>query len=179
MSLDFPSAPVANQRYIAEGRTFLWNGSVWILEAESIPWATLDEALAGLATNKVMSPAAMKALIQASEPEPPNFGPLTCRAWARVDGLTGAILAQENVASVGLLGDEGVYTITFTTPLPNDDYIVHANAFFNTTSGFAHGLRTSLNPTTTSFELNTANTGGSGVVGVRRWASYFSVAVFL
>lgn len=77
MSLNFPSSPAAGDTLTAEGRTFIWTGAVWILQAEDIPWASLEEALAGVSMDTFMSPTTMKALIEASEPPPPSYGPLT------------------------------------------------------------------------------------------------------
>lgn len=178
MSLNFPSSPAAGDTLTAEGRTFIWTGAVWILQAEDIPWASLEEALAGVSMYTFMSPTTMKALIEASEPPPPSYGPLTCRAWCRFTASTGAILAGRNIASIAP-GPEGVYAFTFQTPLPSADYLIHTGFRFNDAGAFCGGIRVGVNPTVNGFSAVSAFTGGSGVVGTPRWANATSVAVFL
>lgn len=44
-----------------------------------------------------------------------------CRAWVVFNGLTGAVIQQGNVSNV-VRNAQGVYTITFTTPMPHANY---------------------------------------------------------
>lgn len=177
MSLNFPAAPTLNQRYTSEGRTFLWDGSLWLMEAEDIPWASLEQALAGVSADTFMSPAAMRAAIEASDPAPPNFGPLTCKARARWTASTGVLLSGENIASI-VSGPEGFYAFTFINPLPNANYIVHGSCRFSDTAAFTMGYRIGVNPTVNGFSLVSAFTGGGNVVGAARWGNSMSMAVF-
>ena len=64
MALNFPSSPTLNQVYTAEGVTFVWNGSLWVV-LNPFPWATNAEALAGVNTDRPMTPAATKAALDA------------------------------------------------------------------------------------------------------------------
>jgi hypothetical protein len=177
MSLTFPNAPVVGQTFTAEGRTFVWNGQVWLIKAEDIPWATLEEALAATSTDTIMAPDTMKALIQASEPPPPSYGPLTCRAWAVFSANAATIVASRNIASI-VTSPEGQTAVVFQTPLPSADYLVHA---FNRFSSWpmAVGLRVGVTPTINGFSMTHALAGGSGVVGTARSGSTGCVAVFL
>lgn len=52
---------------------------------------------------------------------PPVFG---IRAWVNLVGATGAINAQGNIATV-IRTSTGSYNITFTTPMPDSNYIVN------------------------------------------------------
>jgi len=178
MSLNFPATPSPGETFTAEGRTFEWTGAVWILQAEMIPWATMAEALAGVSADTIMSPATMRAAIEASEPPPPDFGPMTCRAWALITGSTGAVLASRNIASV-VMNPEGQYAVTFQTPLPNANYVVHGNNRFNGEKLMSIGLRIGVNPTPQGFSITSSTTGGSGVVGVPRGTGRISLGVFL
>lgn len=176
MSLNFPANPTTNERFTSEGRTFVWNGSLWLMEAEDIPWATLEQALAGTSADTFMSPATMRAAIEAIEPPVPDFGPLTCRAWARVNGGTGAITAHRNIASI-VMSPEGQYAVTFQTPMPSANYLVLGGTRFNDEKLAAIGLRIGVNPTVNGFSYTNSTTGGSGVVGVPRGTGN-SFAVF-
>lgn len=177
MTLDFPAFPARGERFTDEGHTFVWNGSVWILLAETIPWATLDEALAATSDDTFMSPATMRALIEASEAPPPDFGPMTCKARARWTASTGAILSESNIASI-VPGPEGFYAFTFRQPLPSADYIVHGSCRFSNTAAFTMGIRVGVDQTVNGFSILSAFTGGSGVVGTPRWGNSMNVAVF-
>jgi hypothetical protein len=177
MSLNFPAFPARGERFTDEGRTFIWNGAVWLLQPESIPWATLEEALAGVSADTIMSPATMRAAIEASEPPPPNFGPMTCKARARWTASTGAILSESNIASIAV-GPEGFYAFTFRQPLPSADYIVHGSCRFSNTAAFTMGIRVGVDQTVNGFSILSAFTGGSGVVGTPRWGNSMAVAVF-
>lgn len=74
MALDFPSSPVLNQVYTAEGMSFIWNGTVWlIVGAAAFAWATDAEAIDGLAVDKVLSPSNLPGLIDAVFTSPGRF----------------------------------------------------------------------------------------------------------
>lgn len=178
MSLTFPNAPQTGETFTAEGRTFVWNGQVWLIKAEDIPWATLEEALAATSTDTIMAPDTMKALIEASEPPPPSYGPLTCRAWARFTANTGALVASSNIASI-TPGPEGFYAFAFQTPLPSANYLIHTSFRFDDLGAFCGGIRVGVDPTVNGFSVLSAFTGGSGVVGAARWGNGTNVAVFL
>lgn len=177
MSLNFPAFPARGERFTSDGRTFVWNGSVWILTAEAIPWATMDEALAATSNDTFMSPETMRALIEATEPPPPDFGPLTCVAWARWTASTGVPTAERNIASI-VPGPEGVYAFTFRQPVARPDYIIHGACRFSNTAAFTMGIRVGVDPTVNGFTILSAFTGGSGVVGTPRWGNGMTVAVF-
>ena len=164
MSLNFPPSPSAGDAFTAEGRTFVWNGSLWLMQAEDIPWATLEQALAGLSADTIMSPATMRAAIEATEPPPPEFGPLVCRAWGRINGATGEILAHRNIASV-VMSPDGQYAVTFQTPMQNANYLVLGGTRRTDTNGACIGLRIGVEPTVNGFSYTNGVTGGSGVVG--------------
>jgi hypothetical protein len=57
MSLNFPASPAPGQVFTAEGRSFAWNGAVWLMQPTVIPWATNAEALEGTRADRAMSPA--------------------------------------------------------------------------------------------------------------------------
>jgi hypothetical protein len=178
VSLNFPATPAEGQTYTAEGRTFRWVSGVWLMDAEFIPWASTDEALAATVTDKIMAPATMKSLIDASEPPPASYGPLTCRAWGLIQGSDGAILASRNLASV-VMSPEGQYAVTFQTPLSNAGYLIHGNSRFNDTKMVAVAPRINVAPTVNGFSFTVSTTGGSGVVGVPRGVGRISIGVFL
>lgn len=62
MALNFPASPAINQRYSAEGVTFVWDGAQWLV---TWPWATQAEALAGTRTDVAMSPLTTQQAIAA------------------------------------------------------------------------------------------------------------------
>lgn len=62
MALNFPASPAPGEIFTSEGATFIWNGTVWMAQAPAvIPWATPEEARAGLRGDVVMSPALVQA----------------------------------------------------------------------------------------------------------------------
>jgi hypothetical protein len=62
MALNFPNSPAINQRYSAEGVTFVWDGAQWLV---TWPWATQAEALAGTRTDVALSPLTTEQAIVA------------------------------------------------------------------------------------------------------------------
>jgi hypothetical protein len=56
MALNFPNSPIPGQTFTDQGRTFTWNGTVWLLNPQDFPWATSAEALAGTRADRAMSP---------------------------------------------------------------------------------------------------------------------------
>jgi len=64
MAINFPSAPVPGQVYQAEGATFVWNGSLWVvMDASNIVYATEAEAIAGVRDDVATSPFTTKAAL--------------------------------------------------------------------------------------------------------------------
>lgn len=65
-TLNFPTGPVLGQVFEAEGASFIWNGSLWVvLSAASFPWATAAEAIAGARADLAISPLTLKAAMDA------------------------------------------------------------------------------------------------------------------
>ena len=81
----------------------------------------------------------------------------TCKAWVNFNGTgTVAIRASGNVSSI-TDGGVGVYTVNFTTALPDANYAVVATAS-------SYGQVTNDTFTTSSFRFLTANASASGLV---------------
>lgn len=91
--------------------------------------ATNAEVITGTDTARAVTPASMKAGLNASGTAPTY----ACRAWVNFNGVTASfgINASGNVSSVTDSGD-GRYSINFTTALPDANYVVCGGA--NTTS---------------------------------------------
>lgn len=70
MAIAFPSGGnvTIGQQFTSEGRTFEWNGTVWVMLGLPIPFATEAEALAGVATDRVLSPLTAQAIIDTLPP---------------------------------------------------------------------------------------------------------------
>lgn len=65
-TLNFPASPVLGQVFEAEGASFVWNGSLWVvLSAASFPWATAAEAIAGARADVAVSPLTAKIAMDA------------------------------------------------------------------------------------------------------------------
>lgn len=79
--------------------------------------ATGAEAAAGTDAARIVTPAALRAGLNATGSAPV----FACRAWVNFDGITGAIRASGNVASVTRHG-AGQYTIHFATAMPDGNY---------------------------------------------------------
>ena len=85
--------------------------------------ATGAEAAAGTDGERVVSPAALRAGLNATGSAPV----FACRAWVNFDGTNGAIRASGNVASV-TRHQLGEYTITFATAMPDANYSLSGSA---------------------------------------------------
>lgn len=83
------------------------------------------------------------------------------RAWVKFVGSSGAISDQGNVSSVT---DNGVgdWTINFTNPMPNDDYVACSIASPIGISGGTYAVAESNSsaPSTTAYRINCQSTGG-------------------
>ncbi len=56
MSLNFPSSPVPGETYTAQGVTFVWTGTVWVMPPSGLLFATQGEAEAGEVDDRGLSP---------------------------------------------------------------------------------------------------------------------------
>jgi hypothetical protein len=65
VALDFPASPTLNQVYTAMGRSFIWNGTVWLLQSLTFPWATQAQVDAG--TNNTLAVSALRARARADQ----------------------------------------------------------------------------------------------------------------
>ena len=84
MALNFPTSPAPGAIFTAEGRTFVWNGTVWVMQALQLPWATAAEAAAGVAANRVLSPFVARPVAEAvPDPVEPFQGIPTVMGAAR------------------------------------------------------------------------------------------------
>jgi len=64
-----------------------------------------------------------------------------CRAWVNFNGTTASpstMRGSGNVSSI-TKGSTGVYTVNFTTAMPDANYSQHIHAFPETASGSAYG----------------------------------------
>jgi hypothetical protein len=96
---------------------------------------------------------------------PPSFGNLTdqtgtapfycARAWASFSYSGSVVIAADgNVATITRTS-AGLYTVTFTTAMPNANYAVIGSAFANTVASVSSGLSFGVyDKTTTSFKMN-------------------------
>jgi len=171
VSLNFPSAPILGQVYQAEGTTFIWNGTLWLVLAPSNAiFATKAEAEAGTRNDRLLSPLRAKEAIVALSPAPPpiDLGVAICRAWVRYNGETNTILSEFNVASL-LNEGGGVNRVVFRTPLPDANYIVLANArgVVNHPALLA-GISEAVPNTVNDCRVNTGTSGGVGHTGFTR-----------
>jgi hypothetical protein len=124
MSLNFPSSPSPGDSFTAEGATFVWTGSVWVMPPSGLIIATQDEAEEGQRQDRAMTPLrgkqAIDALATPAAPQPPHEA--LCRAYC-IFLSDGTIVHAVNVASVVVLG-AGTYEVTFATPRPSANYVV-------------------------------------------------------
>lgn len=63
MALNFPNSPAPGEVFTAEGATFVWNGTVWNTVPSVLPFASNADALTGLRTDVIMSPANTKHVL--------------------------------------------------------------------------------------------------------------------
>lgn len=82
-----------------------------------------------------------------------------CRAWAKVNGFTGAIIAGYGVASVTRNGP-GDYTVVMSSAMPSAIYSVLTTVLWsNWAASNVSGVDTTTAPTSTSFRVGTAQNG--------------------
>ena len=86
----------------------------------------------------------------------PYFG---ARAWVSFAGASGTIGASGNIASVSRAA-AGVYTVTFTTAMPDTNYTISVTPYL-TTLGSPFQMAFCTNKSTTSFEVKTGEYTGS------------------
>jgi hypothetical protein len=100
------------------------------------------------------------------------------KAWVRFAGATGTVASSFNISSVTRT-PTGLYTIAFTTAMPDANYAAvatgstSASTSFTAALMFTNGSYTATAPTTTSFLLSFVNLSASYVDPV-----YVNVAVF-
>lgn len=84
----------------------------------------------------------------------------TARAWATFSGSSSppVILAASNVASVTRTGT-GLFTVTFTTPMPNANYSVAGAVYDATTNAYVFSL--SAAPTAAAFYIRVTGLSAS------------------
>lgn len=141
----------------------MWNGTIWLMEQEDIPWASLEDVLAGISTTKFMSPAAMKAAIRKFVT--PDYGMLRCVAWAIFNNTTGVISAQRNVSSI-TQSPASNSQLNFTNPLANADYLVHLSSIANSSLPQAASIHPTIDPTRFACIVTTGGTGGTNSVSL-------------
>ena len=136
--------------------------------------ATDEEVVTGTDTTKVVTPASMKAGLNASGTSPIY----ACRAWVNFNGAgTVAIRASGNVSSIT---DDGVgrYLVNMTTALPDANYSVCGSAAGGGTNANGNVLARALSftQTTSQFDVRSVNTANSATALVD--STLISVAVF-
>jgi hypothetical protein len=182
MALNFPSAPVLGQVYQAEGVTFVWNGTLWVvLSPASATFATKAEAEAGVRDDRLLSPVRAKEAIAALSAPSPGFDPgvALCRAWCRYNGETHTIISSFNIASL-LNEGGGVNRLFFQTPMEHTGYITLGNARGVVNHpALCVGLSATVMQTVNDFRINTGTTGGSGHTGFNRASPLVHVSVWL
>ena len=141
--------------------------------------ATNAEALAGTDATRPVTPASMRAGFSASGSAPV----FACRAWVNFDG-TGTsgtnmtIRGSGNVTSV-YANSSGDFTITFTTPMPDANYVVIGTCSGTTNHPqYALAVGYGTTPTTSSVRIFTGDTGGAGAIGRPAGGEFTSVAIF-
>lgn len=186
MALNFPSNPTVGQVFQAEGASFVWTGTLWaVLNPATFPWATKDEAIAGVRGDAVMSPFTTKAAIDAKTAQITDQllkarrkrlitpavdpaaagGEAVCFAWAIFVGSPVSIQSQRGVSGIARTG-AGSYTFTFAETQPNNLYFMLGSC--RGISNHPNGVVSMPNGrpfTTTQAFITTGNTGGSGSQG--------------
>ena len=100
------------------------------------------------------------------------------RAWVNFNGFAPlSIRASGNVSSV-VRNAVGDYTITFTTAMPNANYMVSGTASGDS-SHITLAVSTAYDstPTTSTLRVVVARTGGAGSIGQTSDSNYISVSV--
>ncbi len=104
-----------------------------------------------------------------------------CRAWINFNGVgVVAIRASGNVSSIVDSG-VGIYTINFTTAMPDTNYAVVGGGYQITNHpNTSFAVSSAVPMATTSVRLNFGTTGGSGSVGFTNdgAAEVASIAIF-
>lgn len=147
---------------------------------------TTDDTLANASDTEIPTALAVKTHVQNSLPSSvvtttsgtaPYYG---CRAWANFDGTSGAnpvILASGNVASV-TRSSQGLYSVTFTTAMPSDDYaiVIGGSDNFKTVSqaGYLPSFMVHGTPTASGFSIEV----GTVIDGNRQDQEHMSFTIF-
>tara|TARA_R110000744_G_scaffold355_1_gene1257 strand:+ start:6181 stop:7035 length:855 start_codon:yes stop_codon:yes gene_type:complete len=110
-------------------------------------------------TEGIVSPAKVKSAIESLAPSP-------IKAFVNFNGTSASIAKQSNIASV-VRNSIGRYTITFTTAMSDANYIIQGTSRGLTSNhpSLAVSIDGTVSPTTTSFKVVVAQTGGSNSVG--------------
>ena len=85
-----------------------------------------------------------------------------CKAWVNFNGITSpyAIRASFNVSSI-TRNSTGNYTITFTTAMPDANYVVSGSDVGGSSTGYyAFICSNATTPTTSGFGINIINDSG-------------------
>ena len=122
-------------------------------------------------TESLVSPAKVKSAILSLAPSP-------IKAFVNFDGTNATIRKQSNIASVVRTG-VGVYTLTFTTAMSDANYIIHGTTrgVGSTHPAIAVSISYATAPTTTSFEIVVAESGGANSVGRFRDTDIVNITV--
>jgi hypothetical protein len=97
------------------------------------------------------------------------------RAWVNINGITAAIRASVNVASVTSPAT-GRYVVTFATNMPDANYTIVATAGDNSTTANYYNARIYGAPTTNSFVISVTTQSSGNPVAVN--VDYLHVVVF-
>ena len=112
------------------------NSSSLVVDSTLMSIATDTEAQAGIRNDVVLTPYELRKALNADG----NAPVFACRAWVNFKGTgTVAIRASGNVSSVTDDGT-GLWTINFTTPMPDVNYTGHASSTNTTTQYYFTGV---------------------------------------
>ena len=167
MTLSIPSSPAVGQRVTMEGATFVWTGSVWVVDPFGLRFASQTQAEAGTAEDVAMTPLRARQARDVFDNALPSSN--VCRAWWLFsDQSPYSIIGQANIASV-LRVSNARYRLTFATPRPNANYLVLGSVDPGGLSPNNHPV-VALTPIPStflpeSFEVVTGPTGGQGSTG--------------
>jgi len=137
------------------GNVLTSNGTTW--QSTAPPSATIAstaEAQAGTNNTNFITPLRMREGFNASGSAPVY----ACRAWVNFNGTNGSIRASGNVSSVTRNGT-GLYTVNFTTAMPDANYGVASCTTASGVGGIVLVIRQSVAPTTTALALEGGDTG--------------------